>query len=129
MEQSVPQTVEQWLTDTRTVAHLATCHDERPHSAPLWYRYDEETIEILTTGQKLANIRRNPRVALSIQHADEGIPEWEVTILGTATVVDDVEETKAANRRLNRKYGVDDDSWEENSLVRIDIGSVSYREW
>jgi nitroimidazol reductase NimA-like FMN-containing flavoprotein (pyridoxamine 5'-phosphate oxidase superfamily) len=129
MQQTVPATVEEMLTGEKTVAHLATSVDNRPHSAPLWYRYGDGTIEILTTGQKLANIRQNPRVSLSIQHADEGIPEWEVTILGTATVVDDDEKAREANRKLNRKYGVDDNSWDENTLVRIDVGSVTYTEW
>jgi len=129
MQQEVPPKALERLADTKTVAHLATSVDDRPHSAPLWYRYEDGTVEILTTGQKLDNIRRNPRVALSIQQAEDGIPEWEVTILGTATVVDDEDEAREANRRLNRKYGVDEDSWDENTLVEIDVGSVSYREW
>ena len=129
MEQTVSEAVEARLTDERTVAHLATCVDDRPHVAPLWFRYEEGTVEILTTGQKLANLRRNPKVALSVARDDEGLPDWKVTVLGTATVVEDEAETKAANRRLNRKYGVDDDSWQENTLVRIDVGSVASKSW
>ncbi len=129
MEQSVPADVAERLADERTVAHLATCVDGRPHVAPLWFRYVDGVIEVLTTGQKLANLHRNPRVALSIERDTEGIPDWEVTVLGTATVIEDEEETRAANRKLNRKYGVDADSWQENTLVRIDIGSVTTKTW
>ncbi len=130
MDQQVPQEVEQRLTEETVPATLATCVDGRPHAAPLWYRYEDGVVEILTTGQKLANIRRNPKVALAIERDHEGMPEWEVTILGTAEVIDDEVRAKEANRKLNRKYGVDEDSWEgENTLVRIDVGSVSYKTW
>jgi hypothetical protein len=50
-----------------------------------------------------------------------------VTLLGTATVVDDEEAFREANRRINRKYGVDEDAHSENTLVRIDVGTASYR--
>lgn len=130
MEQTVPAHVEKRLTDTRKVANLATCVDGRPHVAPLWFRYEDGTVELMTTGQKLANLRRNPQVSLTLEHDEGGMPEWEVTILGTATVIEDEAENREANRKLNRVYGVEEDAWEgENTLVRIDVGSVSYREW
>ena len=127
MAQAVPPEVEELLTGEPAVAHLATCRDGRPHSAPLWYRYEDGELEVVTTGVKLANVRENPRVAVSIERDEAGIPEWTVTVRGTATVVDDEAETRAANRRINRKYGVDEEAWSENVLVRIEIGSVSYR--
>lgn len=127
MADVVPPEVEALLTGDPVVAHLATCVDGHPHSAPLWFRYEDGTVEILTTGRKLANVRRNPRVAISMERDREGIPEWMVTIQGTATVVEDEAEIEAANRRINRRYGVDDDAWSENVLVRIDVGSVAYR--
>ena len=123
----VPPEVEALLTGDPVVAHLATCVDGNPHSAPLWYRYEDGTVEILTTGRKLANVRRNPRVSLSMERDNEGIPEWMVTIRGTATVVDDEDEIEAANRSINRRYGVEDDAWSENVLVRVDVGSVAHR--
>jgi len=127
MSEVVPPEVEELLTGEPVVAHLATCVDGKPHSAPLWFRYEDGTVEILTTGRKLANVRRNPRVSLSMEREREGIPEWMVTIRGTATVVDDEDEIEAANRRINRRYGVEKDAWSENVLVRIDVGSVAYR--
>lgn len=130
MVQTVPAPVEARLTDSRQVAHLATSVDDRPHVAPLWFRYEDGTIELMTTGQKLANVRRNPLVALSIQDDDAGMPSWEVIVRGTATVIEDEAENREANRKLNRTYGVEDDAWEgENTLVRIDVGSVSYVTW
>jgi nitroimidazol reductase NimA-like FMN-containing flavoprotein (pyridoxamine 5'-phosphate oxidase superfamily) len=130
MEQPIPEAVEERLAGTPVPASLATCVDGRPHVAAVWYRYEDSVVEILTTGQKLANIRRNPRVALSIEVDDEGTPEWEATIRGTAHAIDDEVETREANRKLNRKYGVEDDAWAgENTLVRIDVGSASMQTW
>jgi nitroimidazol reductase NimA-like FMN-containing flavoprotein (pyridoxamine 5'-phosphate oxidase superfamily) len=122
-----PSEIEELIADEPIVAHLATCSDNRPHVAPLWYRYTDGVIEILTTGQKLANIRENPRVALSIQNDEDGIPQWMVSLRGTATIIDDEEKRREANRHLNRKYGVDEDSWTENVLVRVNVSSAAYR--
>lgn len=124
----VPDELEERLTDSRVVAHLATCRDGRPHAAPLWFRYDDGTVDIMTTGRKLRDLRENPRVALSIQDDEAGHPAWMATLRGTATVVEDEDERTAANRRINRRYGAEDpDDWSENALVRIDVGSVTYR--
>lgn len=128
MGETVPAEVESLLTDEPVVAHLATCHEGYPHAAPVWFRYaGEDVVEIMTTGQKLANVRENPRVALSAQTDEGGHPEWTVTLRGTATVIEDETENRTANRRINRRYGADDpDDWlEENTLVRIAVGSVA----
>lgn len=109
------------------MAHLATCTDGRPHVAPVWYVYDEGTVELVTTGRKLANVRENPRVALSIEESENGDAQWTVTLLGTATVVEDDDENRAARRRINAKYDASPDAYAENTLVRIDVGSGSYR--
>lgn len=124
----VPDEAERLLTSEPLAAHLATSVDDRPHVAPLWYRYaGDDVVEIMTTGQKLANVRRNPRVALAVTKTVDGHPEWQVVVRGTATVVDDEETARDANRKLNRKYGAPEDAWEDNTLVRIDVGSTSYR--
>jgi nitroimidazol reductase NimA-like FMN-containing flavoprotein (pyridoxamine 5'-phosphate oxidase superfamily) len=125
--QIIPSEIEELIASEPVVAHLATCSDNRPHVAPLWYRYTDGVIEILTTGQKLANIRENPRVALSIQNDEDGIPQWMVSLRGTATIIDDEEKRREANHHLNRKYGVDEDSWTKNVLVRVDVSSTAYR--
>ena len=126
---TIDPTAETLLTSEPLAAFLATTTDGRPHVAPVWYRYDDGSIEILTTGKKLENIRANPQVALSVQKDDAGIPEWTVTALGTATIVEDPEETEAANGRINERYGVTEDAWDDNTLVRIDVGSTTHRKY
>lgn len=109
------------------MAHFATCADGRPHAAPVWFRYEDDLVEIVTTGRKLENVRENPKVALSIQADDDGDTRWMVTLLGTATIVEDEDETDEARRRINEKYGALSDAYEENELVRIDVGTASYQ--
>jgi nitroimidazol reductase NimA-like FMN-containing flavoprotein (pyridoxamine 5'-phosphate oxidase superfamily) len=123
----VPPEAKELLTSEPLTAFLATSTDDRPHVAPVWYDYRDGGIELLTTGRKLANVRENSRVALSVQKADGGTPEWTVTLLGTATVVESEAANRAAIRRINRKYGASEDAWSENTLVRVDVGSTSYR--
>jgi len=126
MSESIPDEAESLLTSEPLIAHLGTCHDEKPHVAPLWYNYRDGTIEIATTGRKLKNIERNPRVALSVQKDEDGHPQWGVSVRGTAHVIEDEEESEAALVRINRRYGADDDAYSGNTPVCIDVGSVSY---
>lgn len=122
----VPAEAERLLESEPLIAHLATCVDDRPHVAPVWYHYDDGVVEIVTTGQKLENARANPRVALSIQKDEGGDPQWAVTALGSAHVVTNEAENRAARRRIHGKYGADPDAYPENVLVRIDVTSVAY---
>jgi PPOX class probable F420-dependent enzyme len=115
------------LTSEPLTAHLATCRGGRPHVAPLWYVVEGDTIEVVTTGQKLTNVRENPKVALSVAKDDGPRAEWMVTVLGTARVVDDPEASEAATKRINRKYDANESAWAENRLVRIEVGSSSHR--
>jgi len=124
---TLPPEAERLLESEPLMAHLATCVDGRPHVAPVWYRYDDGTVELVTTGRKLANVRENPRVALSVQADDAGDAKWSVTLLGTATVVEAERATERARERINAKYGADRGAYAENELVRIDVGSASYR--
>ena len=129
MSDTVPPEAEALLTSEPLIAHLATCTENDPHVAPLWYNYRNGHIEIVTTGQKLANIRANPRVALSVQKDEDGHAQWGMSLRGTATVIEDEDRIRAATRRINRRYGVEDDAWSENVYVRIKIGSLDHWEY
>jgi len=126
MSDAIPDAAVELLTSGVHVAHFATSYEDRPHVAPVWYIYHDGAIEIVTTGKKLENIRRNPKVALSVQDADEGEANWGVTLRGTASVVDDEAENREIRRRIHDRYGADEDEWPENTAVRIDIGSASH---
>lgn len=129
MSSIVPQEIERSLEDEPLIAHLATCLDGRPHVAPVWFHYEGNTLSVLTGGQKLANIRRSPRVAISIQEDAGGRTEWMVSLRGTARVVEDEDETNAAVSRINTKYGAPESAYPQNVLVRVEIASVSWRRY
>lgn len=106
-------------------AHLSTCSDNCPHAAAVWYIVEDKVIYIVTEGIKLRNIRKNPKVALSIENSSQGMPEWTVTILGTADIVTDESKFLKYNKKINNKYGADEDDWEDNTLVEVTVGSYN----
>ena len=114
------------LTSEPLIAHLATCTENDSHVAPLWYNYCDGHIEIVTTGQKLANIQANPRVALSVQKDEDGHAQWGMSLRGAATVIEDEDRIREATRWINRRYGVEDSARSENVYVRIKIGSLNH---
>lgn len=62
------------LLDTTAVAHLATVlPDGSPHSVPLWVGTEGDRVAILTgpRSRKARNLRRDPRVALSLVPPDD----------------------------------------------------------
>lgn len=134
---SISDEVESLIAGAPLSAHLATSVDDRPHVAPVWYGYRDGVISFITAGRKLENVRRNPRVALSIEKSVGGDVEWNVTLRGTATVRDDPERIERASEWIYDKYEAEsdggesyenaDDSGDEDeqrgALVEVEIGS------
>jgi PPOX class probable F420-dependent enzyme len=62
------------VLDTTAVAHLATVlPDGSPHSVPLWVGAEGDRVAILTCpgSREARNLRRDPRVALSLAPPDD----------------------------------------------------------
>ncbi len=62
------------LLDTPAVAHLATLlPDGSPHSTPVWVGVEGDRVAVLTSpaSRKARNLRRDPRVALSLTRVDD----------------------------------------------------------
>jgi nitroimidazol reductase NimA-like FMN-containing flavoprotein (pyridoxamine 5'-phosphate oxidase superfamily) len=121
---SVPPEVEELIAGARLSAHVATSVDDRPHVAPVWYLYEDGVLSFVTSGRKLENVRRNPRVAVSIERADEGAVDWSVTLLGTATVVEEEARVGPVAERLFAKYDSDED-YPFQPLVDVEVGSAT----
>lgn len=85
-------------------AHLATLRpDGSPKLDPIWLDVvDDETVVMATgrTSLKTQNIRRDPRVAISVIDMDN--PYEEAQLRGTATVEPDVD--MAVMDRISHKY-------------------------
>lgn len=74
------------LIESASPAHLATLlPDGAPHSVPLWVGLEDERIAFLTApgSRKARNVERDPRVSISLTHADN--PNAMAQIRGRAT--------------------------------------------
>jgi nitroimidazol reductase NimA-like FMN-containing flavoprotein (pyridoxamine 5'-phosphate oxidase superfamily) len=128
---AAPPEAEELLTEGREMAHVATCAGNRPHVAPVRYYYEDETVEFVTGGHKLENIRETPRVAVSVEKSEDGRGEWHVVLFGTAEATTDEAELWAGRTRLFRRYRGREPTLEEDgeppeALVRVDVGSTAY---
>ncbi|MBX0296277.1 pyridoxamine 5'-phosphate oxidase family protein [Haloarcula nitratireducens] len=143
------------IADAPLSAHLATSVDGRPHVAPVWYVFESNGTEgeaaeeraalyVLTGGKKLANVRSNPRVAVSIERADGPDVDWSVQLLGTAREVEDDERIERVQTRMDEIYRGEGESSEtdgdeaeaadggeemEWACLEIRVGSASYQQY
>jgi nitroimidazol reductase NimA-like FMN-containing flavoprotein (pyridoxamine 5'-phosphate oxidase superfamily) len=121
---SVPPEVGELIAGARPSAHVATSVEDRPHVAPVWYVYDDGVLSFVTDGRKLENLRRNPRVAVSIERAREGDVEWSVTLLGTATGVEDDDRVATVATRTFEKYDSGED-YPFQPLVEVEVRTAA----
>ena len=124
----VPAAVEALIADAPLSAHVATCVDGRPHVAPVWYVYDDGVLRFLTSGRKLQNVEANPRVAISIEHADGPAVYWTATLLGTAGVIEDRATVDAVRRAIDEKYD-NDETYAFQPMVEVTIGSATCEDY
>jgi len=78
--------------------------DGSPHVAPVWYLYRAGALQITTNEAyaKMRNIRRDPRVALSI--ASDSEPYWYVVFEGEAIVEERNGPVERATREICVRY-------------------------
>ena len=112
------------VLDGTPTAHLATLlPDGAPHSVPVWIGTHGDLVTVMTgpASRKARNLRRDPRVALSLTPADNPfqpvilrgeVVEW---LSGEAgwQVVD-----RIAEKYLGRPYGRDEER--VVALIRVD---------
>nr|BBH90705.1 putative pyridoxamine 5'-phosphate oxidase [Thermosporothrix sp. COM3] len=96
----------QKILNSKALAHLATLGpDGAPQSSPMWFLWDGEYIKFTHTKdrKKYANIRRDPRVAISINDLDN--PYIHAEFRG---VVERIEEDPDASlfNELAERYGM-----------------------
>ena len=99
-----PEERDTFLQETR-IGKLATLNaDGSPTMVPIWFEWDGAEARIFTSRKspKVARIRRDPRVALSVEEG-VGVPERWVTIEGLATI-DETGGMELARRLAARYY-------------------------
>ncbi len=91
-------------TPARPAVAATTHRDGRPHAVPVWYAVDGRTI-VFTTGRdtvKGRNLRRDPRVALTVQ--DDRPPFSFASVEGRAELSDDLSEVRRWATVLGGRY-------------------------
>jgi PPOX class probable F420-dependent enzyme len=107
-----------FLRETR-IAKLATLkNDGSPTIVPVWFEWDGTTAVVFTSrnSAKVGRIRRDPRVALSVEEP-VAVPEAWVTLEGKATI-EESGGIELARRLAPRYYGPERaasalESWEK----------------
>jgi PPOX class probable F420-dependent enzyme len=108
------------LVDGRNFATIATLNpDGSPQTSVIWVGLDGDAVVFSTTTSRLKtrNIRRDPRVSLTIHDATN--PYRTVEIRGKAEVIDDPK--RELGRRLSHKYVGEDPPPEPASVQRVII--------
>ena len=97
-----------FLAEASRTGKLATVRsDGRPHTAPIWFVVDGDDLVFMTmeTSVKARNMRRDPRVALSVD--DQVFPYTHVIVEGTVTMTHEVDKLEWSTR-IARRYVPED---------------------
>lgn len=117
----IPQDLEELLAK-RSFAHIATIgpHGE-PQSSPVWIDWDGTYLKFsqTTTRQKYRNLKREPRIAVSMHDPD--MPYRYLEVRGKVARVED-DGDKAFINKMAKKY-IDEDvyPWSQPGEERIVI--------
>jgi PPOX class probable F420-dependent enzyme len=104
---TIPETYNN-LLNSKALAHVATLMpDGSPHATPVWFDYDGQSIRINTVKGRVKdrNLRRDPRVAVSITDIDD--PGRAVCIRGTVTDIREDASLEHMNGLARRYRGSD----------------------
>lgn len=119
MSDVVPSTHRDILTK-EGFAHLASIGpDGEPQSHPVWYEYRDGDVLVSTTEgrQKLANVRDDPRVALTIE--DPGNPYRYIEIRGTVDSIDQDEDQSFIDSLAQRYLSEETYPWSQPGDERV----------
>ena len=108
------------LLDQKVLAHVATIGpDGEPHNNPVWFDTQDGNIRFsqTTTRQKMRNLKRNPRIALSI--VDENNPYRYLEIRGTVERVDPDPDKAFINSMAKKYIGQDVYPWSQPGDERV----------
>lgn len=145
MEEYVPRPMPQLTTDELDtflderghLLRLATVDaDEFPGVVPIWFIRQRDELMFTPRGPSvfLANVRRDPRVGVSID--EDPLPYRKVTVQGTARIVHDVgndDEWRDLYREIARRYispeaadaYVDGTNDQPRALIAVPLGGGS----
>jgi hypothetical protein len=89
------------------IARVATVRpDGRPHIAPVWYIWEDNTFYFESEGRtvKVENLKRNPNIAIAVDITAGGLDLKYVILEGRAEFIEELEEVKEIANRIYRRY-------------------------
>src|SRR5688500_882024 len=107
----IPETHKDLLEST-ALAHVATVGPKgEPQTSPVWFDWDGHYLKFSQTKsrQKLKNLQRNPRVAVSI--VDPENPYRYLEVRGTVTDVEEDPDLDFINKMAKKYIGQDKYPW------------------
>jgi PPOX class probable F420-dependent enzyme len=110
------------LLESTALAHVATVGpDGEPQVNPVWFGWDGEHLRFsqTTTRQKFRNLKRDPRIALSI--VDPSNPYRYLEIRGTVVAVEPDPDRAFINSMAKKYLGQDTYPWNRPQDERIVI--------
>lgn len=137
---SADETTE-FLDEREHLLRLATTDEDGfPRLVPIWFVRESDDILFTPRGPSafLANIRRDPRVGLSID--EDPLPYRKITVQGTARIVHDVgndDEWRDTYRAIAKRYipdeaadaYVDDTIDQPRALIAVPLGASRTTTW
>ena len=115
----VPKEREDILTKV-SFGHVATIGPNgEPQVNPVWFEWDGEFIKFsqTTTRQKYRNVRRDPRIAISVQDPDD--PYRYVEIRGRVERIEDDPDKAFINKMAKKYLGLDEYPWSQPGEQRV----------
>lgn len=110
------------ILDKRSFAHIATIGPNgEPQSSPVWIDFDGQFLKFsnLKSRQKYKNLRRDPRVAVSIIDPDDAYRYIEVR--GTVDHFEDDEDNAFINSMAKKYIDKDVYPWHKDGDERVVI--------
>ena len=96
-----------YLSKAQTIMICSINRDGTPHPMPMWFGIEPDGAVVMTTftkSQKIANIRRDPRVALLVESGGAVYQELKgVVLYGQAELVPDTEQVVEILTRVSSK--------------------------
>lgn len=97
----------QYLHESNTIILCSVDHHGYPHAVAMWFLAEGDTI-LMTTyakSQKIANIRRNPKVTLLVESGETYDTLKGLMIRGEAELVQDADACARLLMRIHKKMG------------------------
>ncbi|HEX7522431.1 MAG TPA: PPOX class F420-dependent oxidoreductase [Acidimicrobiia bacterium] len=98
--------IEAFLASERTLQVASINADGTPHLVAMWYtlRGGRPAFWTYAKSQKVVNLRRDPRLTVMVETGDSYERLKGVQIVGTAEIVDDLDDVLAFGEQIYERY-------------------------